>query len=268
MGSTAFFAYPGNPATLGETIERALARHSAVRAEPGIRSWRALDIAGHFIGEEVSGGIDGVDILIADITHLNFNVTYEVGFAIGKGKRVFLVRDRSIADAHPSARELGVFDSLGYLEYANSDELGAILKELKASDPLSISSKRNTRAPVYVLEAKHKTDWISRVVSRVKKARYIYRNFDPNESPRLSGSEAISQVAQSYGVLVPLLSTVQEDAALHNLRGAFIAGLAAGMGRALCLIQQGSGPVPLDVRDAVETAERIDDINEIVAEFA
>ena len=55
---------------------------------------------------------------------------------------------------------------------------------------------------------------------------------------------------------------------MHNLRAAFVAGLAAGMNKALCLVQQGDGPIPLDVRDTVETAERLEDLNDIVAEFA
>jgi hypothetical protein len=125
----------------------------------------------------------------------------------------------------------------------------------------------NKRAPVYLLEAKHKTDWMSRIVSRIKKSGYIFRTFDPNESPRLSGHEAIANVAQSYGVVVPLLSFEEGGAAIHNLRGAFVAGLAAGMNRPLCLVQHSNGPVPMDVRDVVSTSQRIEDLNEIIAGF-
>lgn len=268
MESTAFFAYPAVPVQLGETIERALTQLKAMKDCLAVTAWTALDIAGHFISDEVGIKVDETGFFVADITFLNFNVIYELGYAIGLGKRVYTVRNRSFQEVYPSAKDVGLFDNLGYREYTNSDELRGLLKGFTSENPLDISVGLNSKAPVYLLETKHKTDWISRVVSRVKKARYIFRNFDPNESPRLSAYEAINQVAQSYGVLVPLLSESQEGAAIHNLRAGFVAGLAAGLKRPLCIIQQGDGPIPLDVRDIAETAHRLDDINEIVGEFA
>jgi len=268
MNQTAFFAYPAVPAQLGETIERALAQLRAMKDDLAITPWTALDIAGHFISDEVKLKVEETDFFVADITFLNFNVVYELGCAIGLGKRVFTVKNRSFQEVHPAAKEVGLFDNLGYREYTNSDELRGLLKTFTGENAIDISASLNFKAPVYLIETKHKTDWISRVISRVKKARYIFRNFDPNESPRLSAYEAINQVAQSYGVLVPLLSEVQEGAAIHNLRAAFVAGLAAGLKRPLCIIQQGDGPIPLDVRDIAETAHRLEDINEIVGEFA
>jgi hypothetical protein len=268
MTAPAFFAYTSLPAALGETIERALEQIRALRESNTITPWKALDIAGHFIPREIENSIDDADFLIADITFLNFNVTYEVGYAIGKGKRAYLVRNRSFQESTPTIRDLGIFDTLGYSDYSNSDELRGLLKTFSSDDPIDLGITLNKRAPVYLLEAKHKTDWFSRIISRVKKARYIFRSFDPNESPRLSAHDAISQVAQSYGVLVPLLSTAQDGAEIHNLRGAFVAGLAAGMNKARCIVQQGDGPIPVDVRDVADTAQRIDELNEIVAEFA
>jgi nucleoside 2-deoxyribosyltransferase len=267
-GINAFFAYPAVPAQLGETIERTRAQLKATRVQPNVTSWTALDIAGHFISSEVETKISEIDFFVADVTFLNFNVTYEIGYAIGKGKRVYTVRNKSFQESYPTTREVGLFDNLGYKEYSNSEDLRDLLKGFGGDEPIDLSVPLNQKAPVYLIETKHKTDWISRVVSRVKKARYTFRNFDPNESPRLSAYEAVNQVAQSYGVLVPLLSSMQEGAAVHNLRAAFVAGLAAGLAKPLCIIQQGDGPIPLDVRDIADTAQRLDDINEIVGEFA
>ncbi|MDR2208351.1 MAG: hypothetical protein LBE22_05200 [Azoarcus sp.] len=263
MPKRAFFAYPDTPTGLGETVERALnGRHG------DFQSWRALDIAGHFIPKEVEDGINDVGFLVADVTFLNFNVLYEIGYAIGSGKRVFPVRNRSFDERTPTIRELGIFDTVGYEEYENAEQLRAHLQSFSANDPIDLPTALNKRAPVYLLEAKHKTDWMSRIISRIKKSGYIYRTFDPNESPRLSGYEAIANVAQSYGVVVPLLAIKEEaGAVIHNLRGAFLAGLATGMNKPLCLVQHSNGPVPMDVRDVTSTSQRIEDLNEIIAQF-
>ena len=79
----------------------------------------------------------------SDISVLNFNVTYEIGYAIGKGKRVLLTKNRSIQEGSPTIREVGIFDTLGYKEYQNSSELSRFINSAIPSDPLSLSNKIN-----------------------------------------------------------------------------------------------------------------------------
>src|SRR4029078_1187596 len=62
---------------------------------------------------------------------------------------------------------------------------------------------------------------------------------------------ALKDVTISHGVVVPLVSSHRNDAQVHNLRAAFVAGLANGMEKELLLLQFGDDPVPLDYRDFV-----------------
>ena len=102
-----FFAYPASPSVVGDTIERAIS-YSKQRGRSEIGSWRELDIPGHFISSEVLQKIDESSILFADISRLNFNVVYEIGYAIGRSKRVFLVRNNSISEEEPTIKDVGV----------------------------------------------------------------------------------------------------------------------------------------------------------------
>ncbi|MGC7897207.1 hypothetical protein ACP3XI_18345 [Vibrio anguillarum] len=179
-----FYAYASSPAEIGQTVELAVKTSSSQ-----IETWRALDIPGHFISEKVLEGIDACEFLVADISVLNFNVTYEIGYAIGKGKRVLLTKNKSIKEGSPSIKEVGIFDTLGYQEYQNSSELSGFLNSAIPDRPLSFSKKINIKSPVYLLEGMHKTDWATRIVSRIKKARFLFRSFDPNEQPRLSAND-------------------------------------------------------------------------------
>lgn len=52
------------------------------------------------------------------------------------------------------------------------------------------------------------------------------------------------------------------------MRAAFIAGLAEGMQKAICILQNGDDPVPLDYRDFVNVTYHPDEINDFIAEFA
>lgn len=261
-----FFAYPGASKPVADTIDEAVKKLNSFSEK--IKPWKELNIAGSFIISGIEKAIDEAEIFVADITNLNFNVTYEVGFAIGRGKKITLVKNTSVAETEPRISEVGIFDTIGYQEYSHSDELYTFLLNIKPNVLLGDRPKINSKAPVYLLEQKFKTDYATRITARIKKARYIYRSFDPNETPRLSGYDAINQVAQSYGVLVSLLSKEIKDYKVHNLRAAFIAGLAQGMNKATCILQQGDEPVPIDYRDFVKVYYTLDDINSHIADFA
>jgi len=265
----AFFAYPSQPALIGETIEQAIGNLRDRSGVTVVQSWRETDIAGRFLADQVLNKITDRPALIADTTQLNFNVAYEVGFALAKEKRVILTRHKGVRANQPLVADVGIFDTLGYLEYQNAEELEAIIRGLTESTPsLRNIYPLNQNAPIYLIEARFRTDSVTRIISRVKKARLFYRSFDPQESPRLSGSDAFEQVAQSNGVLLHLLPEQISDASTHNIRVAFLAGLAEGFGKVLLLLQDGEEPVPLDYRDLVEVFTNPSQIDDAIADFA
>lgn len=261
-----FYAYPNKPAQLGITIEAAVKNFNL--SVNTIQTWKALEIAGCFIIDQIKTTIDEKSTFIADITQLNFNVTYEIGYAIGTGKPIMLTKNSGITEGDTSIREVGIFDTIGYQEYENSDELIELLRNPNTHILFKEQTKINKKAPVYLLETKHKSDFSARITARIKKARLIYRSFDPNEIPRLSAHDAIDQVSQSYGVVVHLLSKDSEDYTIHNMRAAFIAGLANGMNKTVTILQHSNDPVPIDYRDFVNNYFHPDDINAHIAEFA
>ena len=266
--SPMFIVYPAHPPIVDRTVEAALSilRNSS---QPGTyESWREIDIAGHFIGAEVLNRIAQTPRLAADISVLNFNVTYEIGYAIGKRVPLLLLRHKAV-DSTPAFQEFGVFDTLGYNSYENSNDLCSVLRGATRPRPLSETAvPLNRSAPVYLTEAKFKTDAVTRIVSRVKKARLSFRSFDPNEQVRLSGLDAVRQVAQSYAILAHFIPSDIKDAKLHNLRSAFIAGLGHGMEKVTLLLQDGYDPVPIDYRDLVLSFKHPRDIDVAIADFA
>jgi hypothetical protein len=266
---SAFVAYPSRPNEVGSTIRAAIDDLDRYHATLKAALWEQLDIPGRFIADAVLEGIDSSDLLVADITTLNFNVTFEIGFAIGRGKKILLLRYEPFAHLSKElAQQVGIFDTLGYKSYQNSRDLTNLLRDVKDVPPRSVAMNPNQKVPVYLTEDRWRTDGATRIVSRIKKARLPYRSFDPTEQPRLSALDAINQVSQSYGVLVHFVSARQQDAEVSNLRAAFIAGLAQGMRRQVLFLQQGSDPVPLDYRDLVSCYEHPQQIDEFVSDFA
>jgi hypothetical protein len=106
------------------------------------------------------------------------------------------------------------------------------------------------------------------IISRVKKTRLGFKNFFPQEEPRLSAIKAVDDVTAALGVIVPLLAKNFTDASVHNIRAAFVGGLALALGKATLILQPSDGPAPLDVRDIVKTYSRPEDIADHIGELA
>ncbi len=264
-----FLAYPSAPREIGETIRGALDilrnRYSYTR----IQSWEQNDIAGRFITDPLFQKIRGTGFLIADITQLNFNVAYEIGYAIGCHRRLVLVRNSTLTSNDELMQDVGVFDTLGCETYSNSNTLSDVVRGISDVEPIPFRVDQiNRKAPIFVVNPRDKTDAEIRITSRIKKARLKYRSFDPQEQHRLSASYAIANVAESFGVVIPLLSKNRIESQVHNLRAAFVGGLAAGMEKTTCLLQFGNDPVPIDYRDLVKACTTLDHINAHIADFA
>jgi hypothetical protein len=205
------------------------------------------------------------------VTRLNFNVTYEIGYAIGRQKRVFLICNKSLIRDEALIREVGIFDTLGVEFYSNSEDFAKLLANIGSLAPIPLpNSGLNKRVPVHIVTPREKAEAEIRILSRIQTTGGIYfRSFDPIENARLSARSAIENVWQSIGIVLPLLPANRSDAVTHNLRCAFVAGLAHALEKETLLVQAGSTePVPIDLRDQVSIFASLDSIDRIIAQFA
>lgn len=230
--------------------------------------WQFNDIAGNPLISPILTGIDASAYVVADITYLNLNVVYEIGFSIGKSKRCFLVRHDGTEGDKKVAREVGIFDTLGYDSYADNEALANSLSAYVDPTPLPIPSALDRLAPVYVVEPQAKSGIGTLMTSRLKKARYKYRSFNPAEDSRLSASDAIRQVSSSAGILLSLLDGDAQNNLIHDVRTLFVAGLAHGMGKPTLILAHSSAKVPLDILDSVKSYSRQEDIVQHIGAFS
>ncbi|WP_017863811.1 nucleoside 2-deoxyribosyltransferase [Leptospira santarosai] len=87
-----FFAYSSHPQIISETIGDAIVKLN----ESGlflIKSWKELKINGRYIINQVVREIENSDFFCADLTGLNDNVLFEIGYAIGINKPIILFND-------------------------------------------------------------------------------------------------------------------------------------------------------------------------------
>jgi nucleoside 2-deoxyribosyltransferase len=99
MIKTGFFAYPSDPSDCGQAIESAIEMINSKNEDVDLKSWKHLQTGGNFIISAILNQIESSDFFCADITGINENVLFELGFAIGKRKPIFLIHDTTITEA-------------------------------------------------------------------------------------------------------------------------------------------------------------------------
>lgn len=262
-----FIAYASNPAGIGETIERAKRQINLdVRALQAV-TWSREDLGGAQLIQPVIDSVRESDIIVTDVTTLNFNVIYELGFALGLGKRVIPVRNRAYTAVNDALANVGIFDTLLHQEYSDADQLTSIINNAHSGQRIATSFPYNP-LPLYIVLPEIKGDDLGTLVGRARKAGLKARTFDPAEQARLGAVEAIRSVATSYGVVAPLLAPELRDADAHNLRAGFVAGVSHALEKPTLILQKGQWATPLDVRDEVASYTSEQQLGELFSAFA
>src|SRR5258705_8487004 len=122
-----FFAYPSALLEVTQAIEGAGRLIAVRRHDLDLHLWVENDIAGRPLTDPIFEQINQCDILFADVTTVNFNVTFEIGYAIGRGKRVYITRNGNFRRETELIDKIGIFDTLGFDTYSNEEDLAAIL---------------------------------------------------------------------------------------------------------------------------------------------
>ena len=117
-----FFAYPSTPKTISETIRAAVANLNKSNIVH-IKVWEDCRVGGKVIVDEICKEIVQADLFCADLTHLNANVMFELGYAIAKNKRIWLLLDTSIVEVGKRFDQLRILTTVGYTSYCNSRDI-------------------------------------------------------------------------------------------------------------------------------------------------
>lgn len=78
----AFFAYPGSERDIVQAVHDAKNNLDKLASPIDISLWEENDISGRPLTDPIFDNIAAADMLIADVTLMNFNVTFEIRMRI------------------------------------------------------------------------------------------------------------------------------------------------------------------------------------------
>jgi len=256
-----FFAYSSEPEYNAESIEVAIAAiNTSYKGLAIIESWTAMRVSGKLIIGEILKKIDECDFFCADLTGLNNNVLFELGYAIAKKKPIWLVLDDSNQESNNRFRELNFFSTIGYSKYHNSNDLitsfsreEVFKAEMTLFDSLlnGIHHEQGEIALFYI-KSQIDTNFSQDIINEIEFLRLPYQLDDPVESKIQPLSWYIAKIFTAPAILVEFSSLARTGCDLHNSKCAFISGLALGYGLSLLMIAEQPFQTPIDYRELLK----------------
>jgi ABC-type transport system substrate-binding protein len=259
---TGFFAYPSKPPSLPESIEEAIRRINET-GKVDLVSWKNNNVGGKFLIDTVCKGITNNNIFICDLTYLNHNVLFELGFAIAKNKRVWLIHNPHIEKSIKAFEEFKLLTTIGYIPYANSDDIKSKFLTEKPYDDLDNTIFKTSIEPIKYLRSSVKLLYLKssiqtqasvKLTQRILKSTIPIEIDNPDEGLKTLTWYA-KRISNAYALIAHFLSDDYAERELHNAKNSFISGLAYGLEIPLLMLAEEPYHSPLDYREILKTHE-------------
>jgi len=226
-----------------------------------------MAISGKSLVRTITQNIDRAEVFACDLTWKNSNVTFELGYAIGRFKRIWVSVDESIQNASKDFQRtyFGLL-GLGYSEYQNHHDLSnKLLIDVpwrSIDEPLLGEIYRNNKPrleypTLLYLKPSLATDAVIEA-EEVLRASMFGKSLivdDPIENPSPSLEWYAEKLRISEAVVVHLLSHDQKHAEEHNLKCSLVAGLAHGFQIPVLMLAHTPFDPPVDYQKLLATHE-------------
>ena len=278
-----FYAYPAQPPSIGEAINGAiqnLRKDSEVkRYRARFKTWPEMDVSGRDLPRTVLRQIDRAEIFACDLTYPNMNVSFELGYAIGRFKRVFVSLDVGIKTAQSNFDTFNFsLTGLGYAPYNNHLELGDSLlhdRPWANTDQKLLDARYRSPVPrpdrprLLYVKPGWNTDSVITTEELLRSSEFrggLYVD-DPNENPSQLLDWYASEATAADAVIVHFLSDDHKDSMAHNMKASLIAGLSHGLNRQLLMLAHEPFQKQADYRHLLRTHQTAESCKQQVGDW-
>lgn len=222
-----------------------------------VLTWEEMFVTGSLLIGTIQDQIRSAKVIVAEISTLNPNVLFEVGYAMAQGKHVWLLVDMTDEEARKNWVTLGLLQGMGYSDYqGDSEELYALFSK-EYFDLLSRPSAWEQASRAVEVTTDPRTLFYFPTTHRGEAPRLIDRGLARRRSLVLLSADEdergyapieyyIESVSRAAAALVYLVGPTRVRAAMHNSRASLVAGLAAGLDRPVLMVAEKSFEAPID----------------------
>ncbi len=268
-----FLGYSSKPELSRETLFNA----TGLISNTGIveaRSWETLQIGGRVIVNTILEAIDEAEVAAFDVSTLNENVLFELGYAIGRGKKIWILLEKTDTIAKTRWDQFRLLSTVGYSTWANSNDIRDLFvrdrphlaESTLYDDIIEPNLSPQVEGSLFYVPSFHNTEASQKLGRRLdvetrRGVRLI--SADPTESALNQISWYAQKVYETAGTIAHFVAARRELAWLHNSRAALVAGLAAGFERPVLMLAEEQYNGPVDYRDTIKVYSNAHDCQEL-----
>jgi hypothetical protein len=250
------FGYASTPPINRETLHEASRLIQSTTLIDAV-SWEDLKIGGRVVIRKIFDAIDAATLCAFDVSTLNENVLFELGYAIAKDKPVWILLDRTDTTARDKWRQFELLTGVGYFGWANAEDIRAsfikdrpdLAEKTLYDDLIEPNLPQTTPGSLLYMPSYNTTEPARRIDRRLEQERQRgVRLFvaDPRESSLNPLQWYASKAFETDATIVHFDAQRRELAGLHNSRSALIAGLVCGFDRPLLMLAEEDYSAPFD----------------------
>jgi len=263
---TGFFAYPEVPLDRKEIIENAIKVVNNSNRSFKLTSWTNANKSSSRIISNILESIVNSDVLLADISGLNLNVLYEVGFAFGLGKKLMLfIQGSSLSEKQKDINDINIISGFQIESYENSEQLSQ--KILSNKNILNYSSEiekyldnninivQCDRNACLFLKGltKHEIAIEAERVFKNKFSKFVIDDWKEDSSQNLKFY--LDHILSLFNIVFLFVNKSWEMSRKINARFSFIAGIALALKRKIYMIGLPNFETPFDFKDIIISPE-------------
>jgi hypothetical protein len=216
--------------------------------------------------------IDQSDVFVCDITYFNHNVLFELGYAVGKNKKILILLNKNINNA--SARYSCFFlKAIRYTQFENAADIQTALQNKLFEDNLVQqyirveSLQRDSLDLLYIkskLNNQPAVDLSEKIFYLKKQHGFSLEVDDPIEISYRPETWYFQNILRAKCVVIHFWGENAKDAEDENARNSFFAGIAAGLEKKVLLVAPAKFKAPLDYYEILSQYESSAQLTELV----
>lgn len=253
-----FLAYAAKPNLRAEAMRDTQVRLE--RSSTPSTTWEQLSVAGRVIISAITAAIDEADAVFAEVSDANSNVLFEAGYALARGKQLWLALDETDENALKHWREIAILSSIGRVDYSGDPDLLAHKWFTQQDAPdedlletLLSGGKPRQQDAIYAPSLPIKFQAAKTLEKYLERLTYLTILGSGDDLGVAPLNFSIKEIYRSSAAIFHLLAPNRVRSAEHNARASFLAGVAHGFDIPLLMVVEEGFAAPLDYRDLLFT---------------
>jgi hypothetical protein len=270
---TIFFAYEDGHQDNKDAIGRATLDYNKHQKAYKVKKWEDLRVSGSVIATKVFDQIRQCSKFACDLTYLNHNVLFELGYAIAQKKILKIFLNPSIKDAEKNYSEIKILKTIGYAKFLNAKDISKEFQKSKVEEEALLIEKIipgyekvELERDIFLINIKNKNQAAIDIEDflNIMEKDCITNNED--EIPYQPLAWYLNAILKSKIVILHMVGTEKKDYKATNAEYSLYAGLAYGLGKEVLMIAPEPFKAPIDYSDIlIEYSSADDCINKVEA---